>query len=619
MAAPAVATSDSTDLPRSPSNPRLSVPNILALASGPPATSSSGSSDPSSPLTGAKFYHVFVDVRAFVANPCAPGETAELHFSLFSKTDARYLTEEYCVILDHNGVPAREAEGRFGRTKTLFRDLSQHDIQDQIFLVCRIVKNGAIKLSVPSATGTGLPSSTSKGHLAAPSHARSETASFDSCISTTGVDFGLGTSSGMLTTDRSGRQSYRRPFGCAVLEISQFNKVAADPSEQAATAPREHQMPIFVPASESSFATIHEDIIASRIREIEKSPRAEHVAVNVRVLYGEAAELVKDNPSLLTDVTLTQRLGFPDVTFPGDTRNEVFLKLWSGDFSSGGTPRTGRGLAQLAASTGNKNIEVTAEVRMKDGAMVDRVISRGAGELPVTTYHSVVFRGNNTPSEILLFPPLGLVDHLADFFGSVGRARQARDPDRDYGAVPHLLHLPFSRVQGPRDHLWWSGEAFCLRLLSPLPRQRRLRPRRLALARPVPLRAQLRHAPILLPGAPDHRRRSDTQPPTVDRQDPRPAPRHHGRPQLPRLDSLHPERDAPQAPSVGDDTPPRPRRSQRRLDQAPVGLFLLLLLCARHVLTFLRNPDSAAKSRSASFYGAPSVLKHIFSSNLTHV
>lgn len=253
--------------------------NSTLLAPAPPSDP-----EPTPAQARAKFYHVFLDVRAFVANPCAPGETAELYFSLFSKTDARYVTEEFCIILNHNGAPTHESEGRFDQLRTLFIDLSQHDVQDQIFLVCRIIKNGNIKLTAPTGTPSTSPNASRGTFLLPPTAGQSETASFDSsAASNTGVDFGLGTRGGMLTVDNSGRQSYRRPFGCAVLEISQFNKSTS--REGDSSSPEEHHMPIFTPMNESNFSTLHEDIIASRIKEIEKSPRADHVAVHVRILY----------------------------------------------------------------------------------------------------------------------------------------------------------------------------------------------------------------------------------------------------------------------------------------------------------------------------------------------
>lgn len=49
------------------------------------------------------FYHVLVDLKAFVASPCAPGETAELIFSLYNKSEKRFLTEECCIVVNHQG------------------------------------------------------------------------------------------------------------------------------------------------------------------------------------------------------------------------------------------------------------------------------------------------------------------------------------------------------------------------------------------------------------------------------------------------------------------------------------------------------------------------------------
>lgn len=49
------------------------------------------------------FYHVLVDLKAFVASPCTPGETAELIFSLYNKSEKRFLTEECCIVLNHHG------------------------------------------------------------------------------------------------------------------------------------------------------------------------------------------------------------------------------------------------------------------------------------------------------------------------------------------------------------------------------------------------------------------------------------------------------------------------------------------------------------------------------------
>ncbi|GAA5966995.1 hypothetical protein JCM3765_003676, partial [Sporobolomyces pararoseus] len=390
--------------------PPLNKPCIASVPSftRQPLERSSPFSSASPPsAANSRFHHVLVDFRGLAATLATPGETVELYFSLFNQSDARYVTEDFCLVLDHNGVPVRpESLSRMG---TLFRDLSQHDLQDQLYLVCRIVKNGgfANKSSTSSSNLTQTPPLTHRStFMSASPGQRSETTSIpetSSIISFNGIGNAneverIGNSQEMLTTDSIGRLSCRRPFGCAVLEISQFNR------KQAGVSSVEHRMPIFVPVNESSFATLHEDIIGSRIQEFEKNSRADHLLVSVQILQGEGFELAQP----LSEITITNRLGFPDVVFPDVRRNEVFIKLWSGEFSSsnngggGGGASTGttRSLASLtAASNSNaKNVEISVELRHRDGRPLEDVLSRGAGEPNVTRFTSMVFGSNNNPT-----------------------------------------------------------------------------------------------------------------------------------------------------------------------------------------------------------------------------
>lgn len=205
--------------------------------------------------TSAKFYHIFLDMRAFVASPCAPGETAELFFSLYQKNATQFVTEEFCATLNHNGVLARDPTARI---RTLFSDLAQSDIQDPIYLVCRIVRNGALKHgtdsmrrgSEHSPLGPSLPTVVD-GAYASPSSPQN-------------------------TQTRPGVSGdnpafARRPFGCAVLDITQLARMATDTSD---TSPmREYSMPIFVPSNELLFATMHQHLINGNFKEFEKSTR----------------------------------------------------------------------------------------------------------------------------------------------------------------------------------------------------------------------------------------------------------------------------------------------------------------------------------------------------------
>ncbi|KAH9858640.1 cytoplasmic protein [Lenzites betulinus] len=336
-----------------------------------------GSLSPSTPSPPrAKFYHVFLDLRAFVASPCAPGETAELYFSLYNKADARFVSEDFCAVLNHNGVLARDPSARI---RTLFTDLVQSDAQDPIYLVCKIVRTGSLKMGsnmgpISESGRATIIGSNNYGNAALSSDAYSRNATSDTA------------------------QQFRRPFGCAVLELTQLNAMAAEQTEVSST--REHTMPIYVPANETTFAMLHQDILNHNVREYEKSPRAEMLAVSIKIFYGDAETTVRENSSLLQDTPLSARLGFPDVVFPGDVRNELYVKLWSGDFSSSQSTNTRRNVANFArgqVGTTVGNIQVTMEARDKDGRTIDRVISQCSGEPEIMQFHSMVFQRTTQP------------------------------------------------------------------------------------------------------------------------------------------------------------------------------------------------------------------------------
>ncbi|KAG6378093.1 putative cytoplasmic protein [Boletus reticuloceps] len=309
----------------------------------------------------AKFYHIFLDLRAFVGSFCAPGESAELFFSIYKHSDnPRFVTEECCVVLNHNGVMTREG-GSTMRARALFTDIAHSDAQDALFLVCRVVRNGAMKMA--SSIGSGVVRSSTSPH-----------------------------SSGFVETP-----NYRRPFGCAVLELSELSKMVAEGLDVSPT--REYTMPIYVPVNEALFSMLHQDIIAGNSREFEKSSRAEMLAVSVKIFHGDVSTIIKENMSFLQDIPLTLRLGFPDVVFPGDVRNELYIKLWSGEFPTLHAQSARLSMVNFARpGPAAQNVQVTVEVRDASGNMVENAISLGSGEPPVTQFHSLVFARNSQPT-----------------------------------------------------------------------------------------------------------------------------------------------------------------------------------------------------------------------------
>ncbi|CAK5281374.1 unnamed protein product [Mycena citricolor] len=310
----------------------------------------------------AKFFHVFLEMRAFVAAFCVPGETSELFFSLYRRS-GQFITEEFCATLSHNGVLARDPSGRI---RTLFTDLALADVQDSVFLVCRIVRSG------------GLSESYIDGAVSMPSSLRQ----------------GSGESSVPL----------RRPVGCAVLELTQLARMTTDDID--VTAAKEHHMPIFVPTNENSFSMMHQNIISKNYKEYEKTARADTLAVTIKVFRGDATTIVRENGSLLQGTPQTLRLGFPDVVFPGDVRNELYIKLWAGEFGIGSAASGRLSVAQFARGQmgpSSNNIQVSVEVRNQHGGLVEGVISQGSGEPCISQFHSVVFQRCNEPTNWHLF------------------------------------------------------------------------------------------------------------------------------------------------------------------------------------------------------------------------
>ncbi|KAF5370873.1 hypothetical protein D9758_002073 [Tetrapyrgos nigripes] len=382
-----------------------------------------GSPAPPKP-TAAKFYHLFLDLRAFVASACSPGETAELYFSLssFKKHEAQFITEDFCAILNHNGVLARNPSSRI---RTLFTDLTLSDVQEPLYLVCRIIRNGALKIG--SNLSSGVPFD--GGRRGSEPSVKYEPASTSYPDSYGPVSPGGPRGASPIDSQ------FRRPFGCAVLELTQFNKMIAEGADVSST--KEYTVPIYVPTNETSFSMLHQSIIDGNTKEFEKSIRAEMMAVSVKVFCGDTPTIVKEHSSLLHDTPQTLPLGFPDVVFPGDDRNELYIKLWCGYFSNvPGNPSTRLSVTSFTRGqigSVSANIQVSVEVRDQAGRTVESVISPGSGELAVSQFHSMVFQRCNEPTfgELIKIQlaPVGVQDwHL--FFTFRNRSGKERFGNR---------------------------------------------------------------------------------------------------------------------------------------------------------------------------------------------
>ncbi|TYJ58828.1 hypothetical protein B9479_000260 [Cryptococcus floricola] len=396
----------------------LSKPFSLAAAKTPAKTDE----------PAGTFHHLVLDVRAFIANPCAPGETAELYFSLWNKSDNRFITEEFVLVLNHLGSPARDAEQRLGRLRTMFTDLKVEDLGSDTYLVCKIVRNGALKMKSDKADGAHIqppttPKRTSlygiseaggtlRSHFQSPSSMNLTDDSF-SVTSGYGPELNrpptIDTTNGASTNGHSSLDSkpkFRRPLGVAVMLLPTLSKLISESSD-ASEAGVEKSVQIYVPKDEASFAGLHEDIVNKRVKQFGTSPRAESIVLNLTALKGSAPNLIRTQPSLLQNIPLTSRLSFPDVVFPDQTRSDLYINLLSAIFtpapstsnngSVGGSIRVRKSV--LSGAGNNGDIQVEMEVRTLDGTVIpEGIVPGGSGEKGVDRWESMVFHRNDRPT-----------------------------------------------------------------------------------------------------------------------------------------------------------------------------------------------------------------------------
>lgn len=84
------------------------------------------------------------------------------------------------------------------------------------------------------------------------------------------------------------------------------------------------------------------------------------------------------------NVAFARKMGFPEVIFPGDVRNDLYLTLVGGEFSKG-------------SKSSDKNIEVTAAVCNEKGTVVPGVLTLGAGATMLNEYKSVIYYHEDKP------------------------------------------------------------------------------------------------------------------------------------------------------------------------------------------------------------------------------
>ncbi|XP_049341467.1 dedicator of cytokinesis protein 3-like isoform X2 [Astyanax mexicanus] len=280
-------------------------------------------------------HHLFLNLKSFTYNSIS--EDTEVFFSLYDARESKYISERFLVKLNKNGGPQNPE--KVDRLCALFTDLSTKDLKKELYIVAHVIRTGRMLLN-----------DSKKG----PPHVQ-----------------------------------YRRPYGCAALAMSDVFSSITDPREE-----KDFVLKIYTCNNESEWYQIHENIIRKSSTKYSAPSTNYGLIVSLQLFRGDLDTLRRENHLMFSrGVTLTRKLGFPDVILPGDSRNDLYLTLERGDFERGG-------------KSVQKNIEVTVYVLYADGETLKDCISVGCGEPSVSEHHSFVLYHNNSPrwSESLKLP-----------------------------------------------------------------------------------------------------------------------------------------------------------------------------------------------------------------------
>lgn len=271
-------------------------------------------------------------------------EDVELLFTLFDGEKMKPITESYLIKWNRLDI-----DPYFKKLRALFTDLSSMDLyRKKVYLVAYVIRNGAMD-------GREMESrrlSTVTSVLSSSKRNSSQSSS-------------------------SNESPMRRPFGVAAIDLTPLiNKPEDFKNDTQLSMP-------FLPCDKDTLDGTLQKIFKAK-DQINKE--GSNIWISVELLHGDLKQLKEEYPHLiLSNMAHARKLGFPEVIFPGDVRNDLYVTLLNGEFSKS----TGK--------TCDKNIEVSVCVCNELGEMVKGVITQGGGAAMTNEYHSVIYYHDDKP------------------------------------------------------------------------------------------------------------------------------------------------------------------------------------------------------------------------------
>lgn len=288
---------------------------------------------------------------------CHVTEDVQLLMSLYDAKESKFISENFFVEWNQKKI-LRDLD-LLNNLKVLFCDLGSKDLErEKMYFICQIVRIGNME-----------------NKDLEPQKQRHNT---------------------IYNSQKKLVDGLRRPFGVAALEISDIlnGKRESDIDNE-----------IFVPilqftSEKDSLDSLIKKITNSKTGDINpKDHKGQGLWISLKMLHGELKQVREEYPHLVSPLTaIAKKMGFPEVILPEDIRNDLYLTLVGGDFSS--------------RSTNAKNIEISVQICNENGDVLDSVITYGAGSEMISDYKSVIYYHEEKPRWMETFKISIPVEHF---------------------------------------------------------------------------------------------------------------------------------------------------------------------------------------------------------------
>lgn len=299
-------------------------------------------------------HNLCVIVKNFV---CHVTEDVQLLMSLYDAKESKFISENFFIKWNQKTI-LRDLD-LLNNLKVLFCDLGSKDLErEKMYFICQIVRVGNM--------GNKDLETQKQRHNT------------------------------IINSQKKLVDGLRRPFGVAALEISEILS-----GKQESDIDNELFIPILQFTSEKdSLDSLIKKITNSKTGDINrKDHKGQGLWIALKMLHGELKQVREEYPHLVSPLTsIAKKMGFPEVILPEDIRNDLYLTLVSGDFSS--------------RSSNAKNIEVSIKICNENGDILKNVITYGAGADMLSDYKSVIYYHEEKPRWMETFKISIPVEHF---------------------------------------------------------------------------------------------------------------------------------------------------------------------------------------------------------------